>query len=919
MARRDDGDRLPATISAETLAQLRALLGSEAVLIDPARVLPYQTDAMPLHRGDTSLVLLPGTPEEAAEVVRILHRARLPWVPRGTGTGLSGGALALGGAAVVSLARLRRTVAIDAPAARARAQAGVINLQLNEELSRYRLQFAPDPGSQMAATIGGNLAENAGGPHTLKYGVTAQHVLGVTLILGDGALLQLGGEEETPGGYDLLGLLIGSEGTFGIVSEATLRLTPLPEAVGTFLAVMPSVDAAGQAVGELLRAGVVPAALEMIDATVLGIFAELSAYDFSPDAAAVLIGEVDGLDESVSADVETCHRVLAACGARQVDFAQSEAERARLWDARKQTFGALGKVAPNYITHDSVIPRSALPTVLGQIAEVGKRMELRIANVFHAGDGNLHPTILCDAADHALAARAAEAGDEILRICLRAGGVLTGEHGIGVTKREAMRLVATEDEIHLLHRLRQAFDPWNLVNPGKVLPPLVADIEEDSFDVDGVGRARVHQAGRLEAPARTPVAASGDAPLAARPERQMRASEARLVECLQRAAQEKIRLAPRGGGTLMVTELTDDGAGEGSFPRVLETWGSDRILHHHPGDFTITVEAGTTLASVNRALHAEGQQLAWEAPDPEMATLGGLVSAGFWASYCQQRAHPKHSLLGFRAITGEGRLIEFGARVVKNVTGYDVGKLLVGSRGTLAIFTELTLRTYPLPEQTALAAASGSFLDLLDLAANLSVLALGWTMIDLLAGPEGTTLLVGLDGRSPEVNRRWRELQNAAGANVQLCMLGEQEAHRARRAAADALNWSSAPLILRLVTSPGRIVDLAARVQGLCAAGEDGSWTHRILCHPGIGLMRVAFDPGYQEVALRRLLLDIAEAVRSGGGYRALDRAPGHPWWGWDVWGAPAALRDRMRRIRTIFDPRGTLQPWISTNGMGGD
>ncbi|MCK4303040.1 MAG: FAD-binding protein, partial [Candidatus Eisenbacteria sp.] len=542
-------------ISRALIARLRRVLGEDAVLTRPAQLLPYETDAMPLHQGRPGLVLLPAKTSQVVRTIKLLHDASVPWVPRGAGTGLSGGAVASASAAVLSVAKLRRVIQTDPARRRVRVEPGVVNLKLNESLHCHGLHFAPDPSSQMAATIGGNIAENAGGAHTLKYGVTSQHVLGLHLVLANGRALEIGGEEETMGGYDLMSFIVGSEGTLGLVADATLRLMPLPEATSTFMAVFASVSDASAAVGGILREGVVPAALEMIDSVVLRTLEEVFHVGFPLDAGALLVGEIDGLRESVDAQVRVVKQVLASCGVTDVQFAQTEKDREKLWEARKKAFGALGRVAPNYISHDAVIPRSCLPEVLARIAQVAERNDLRIANIFHAGDGNLHPAILFDGADAEQSRRAREAGEQIMRICLEAGGVLTGEHGVGMSKRHAMRWVFTEAELELMDGLRRVFDPWRRVNPGKILPVLSSDRDLDNTDSDGVGRVR---AAGQDLPGLLPDS-KAENPAHDRnvpqPRRHLSTFERAVSDAIREAVRKREGVVPIGGGTLLMVPL----------------------------------------------------------------------------------------------------------------------------------------------------------------------------------------------------------------------------------------------------------------------------------------------------------------------------------------------------------------------------
>jgi len=912
----------------ELLERLRRVLGADALLTDAAALLPYETDAMPIHRGRPLLVALPRDEAQVLATLRVLHEAGVPWVARGAGTGLSGGAVPAPGrgVAVVSLARLRRIVEIRPQDGRARVEPGVVNLVFNEALAPHGLQFAPDPASQRVSTIGGNIAENAGGPHALKCGVTTQHVLGLRVGLGDGTVLRLEGEEETPPGYDLLGFFVGSEGTLGCVLEANVRLIPRPEAAQTFLAAFESVTDAAGAAGAILRAGIVPAALELIDELGLRMLTAASAIDVPQHAGALLVGEVDGLAEAVAAEMERSEQILRAAGATELRVAGTPEERERLWTAHRLVFGALGRAAPSYVQHDAAVPRSALPHVLERIAAIARRHDVPIANIFHAGDGNLHPAILVDDRVAGLRARAQAAEAAIARVCLDAGGALTGEHGVGLAKREQLGLVFGEAELNLMHRLRISFDPAGRVNPGKLLPGRPEEGGADFADEEAVGPVRVARATREAAEMSGAGTSAGAISL---PGRDLTAPERIVVDALASAREAKTHVILLGGGTLINRPVPNrvragvaDGppAGSDAPPRILETWAADRVLDFNPDDFALTVESGVTLAAAERVVGAAGQRLIWEAPDPEQATLGGIVAAGYWSSLTTGYGHPKHSLLGFRAITGEGQLICFGGPVVRNVTGYDVGKLMVGSRGSLAVLTRLTLRTYPHPAQRAVAVVRGGGGPVLDVADRLRQLVLGWPGIDWFWHEEGSTLLVALDGYPGEVRRRGdaltrlvRDATPAGSAGpLRVEILAGSEADAAQHGRFAALGWPASPLVLRLVVAPGKMRVATERVQQACAGGPGGAWRCAIHALPAVGLLRIVFASGFEEVPLRRLLLELATIVREAGGYRAIDRAPDHPWWGWDVWGVPALVRDRMRRIQAAFDPRNVLAPWTS-------
>ena len=449
---------------------LRDIVGARHVLERPTELLVYESDALPGYRKRPRLAVFPGTREEVIAVVRALHREGLPFVARGAGTGLSGGALA-DDIVLLGLQRLRRIIEINPVERFAVVEPGVVNATLSKAAEPYGLHYAPDPSSQSACTIGGNVAENAGGPHCLKYGVTLNHVLGATVVLADGTVQPLATPRPPERGYDLLGAFVGSEGCFGIALDVTVRLTPNPEGVRTMLADFPSVDGAARATSAIIAAGIVPAALELMDAgTIEAVEASIYAAGYPVDAAAVLLVEVDGAEAGLDEDAREVERLCTEAGARRVRVAHDDAERARLWQGRKKAFGAMGRLAPNLAVQDAVVPRTRLAPILAAIAEIGARHRVRICNVFHAGDGNLHPNIPYDAADPDEDARVHAAMGEIMELCIAEGGSITGEHGVGLDKLHHMERLFTGDSLDAMCRLRDAFDPGRRANPGKVVP-----------------------------------------------------------------------------------------------------------------------------------------------------------------------------------------------------------------------------------------------------------------------------------------------------------------------------------------------------------------------------------------------------------------------------------------------------------------
>ncbi|WP_409949764.1 FAD-binding oxidoreductase [Gemmatimonas sp.] len=450
--------------------RLAAIVGPRWVKTRRPELAPYDADGLPGYHATPSLAVLPGTRAELIAVVAELARTGTPFVPRGAGTGLSGGALATQ-VVLIGLNRLTRILDVDPVNRLARVEPGVVNARLSRETEKFGLQYAPDPSSQTVCTIGGNVAENAGGPHCLKYGVTLNHVLECEVVLPDGSVTRLGNAYGDVDGYDLLGAFVGSEGCFGIATEIVVRLVPLPDAVHTLLADFPSVDSAARAVSRIIATGIVPAALEMMDnATIRAVEASIYAAGYPVDAAAILLCEVDGIAEGLEEDVAIIRQACVESGARGVRIATDAADRSRLWQGRKKAFGAMGRLAPALVVQDAVVPRTKLPEVLARNHVISEQHRVRVCNVFHAGDGNLHPNIAYNTTDPDESARVHAAMGEIMQACIDAGGTITGEHGVGLDKLPYMDALFDAPSLDAMCRLRGVFDPERRANPGKVVP-----------------------------------------------------------------------------------------------------------------------------------------------------------------------------------------------------------------------------------------------------------------------------------------------------------------------------------------------------------------------------------------------------------------------------------------------------------------
>jgi len=701
---------------------LSAIVGRENVLSKPDELLVYECDGLPQHKHRPRAVVFPASTEETAGVMRELARAKVPFTPRGAGTGLSGGALALNSGVVIEMARMRKILRIDTENLIAVVQPGVVNLDVSRAVAPYGLYYVPDPSSQPTCTIGGNIAESAGGIHCLKYGTTTDHVLGCRVVLAGGEVVDLNSDTS---GYDLLGTFIGSEGTFGIATEATLKLAQSPPAVRTLLAEFGEVNDASHAVSAIIAAGVMPAALEMMDREIIrAVEASVFAAGLPPDAGAALLIELDGIEAGLDDEADKVTSICLEYGARSCRFARDEAERKKLWAARKGAFGAIGRISPDSMIQDAVVPRSQLPQVLGAAYDIATKYNLRIANVFHAGDGNLHPLICFDSRFPDEVARVHEAGRELMEVCVRAGGTITGEHGVGLDKRELLPLVFSDTDMNAMLRVRAAFDPLGLCNPGKIVPLLRGC---------GEAKAVAHElpdtpgsTAPAEPPAIIPTSSASSPVNRFDPDRAFGqldqligasnvivaeqtltafpASAEEVSEILKLASAERWNVVPAGN----MTWLKRNGATN----LIVSTKRLNQILEHEPADLIAITQAGAKLTDFNAKLAENGQWLPLDPPDDGHATIGGVVATGLGGAQQFGYGRPRGSVIGMKIVLANGDLIKAGGRVVKNVAGYDLCKLFTGSYGTLGIITEVNFKLRPRPAREATVVTSGTVADL---------------------------------------------------------------------------------------------------------------------------------------------------------------------------------------------------------------
>ena len=930
------------------ISSLRAIVGREAVLADPEELLVYECDGLPQHKYLPRAVVFPNSTEETSEVMRVLQRAGVPFTPRGAGTGLSGGALALERGVVIEMARMRKVLNIDADNRTALVQTGVVNAHVSRAVAHLGLHYVPDPSSQGTCTIGGNIAESAGGIHCLKYGTTTDHVLGVKAVLAGGEVIELGGQ-ALRAGYDLLGVFIGSEGTFGIATEALLRLVPVPPAVRTLLAEFDDVDRASHAVSAIIAAGVMPAALEMMDSEIIrAVEASVFAAGLPLDIGAALLLELDGLEAGIDAEAERVKDICLAYGARKCRLAHDEAERKKLWAARKGAFGAIGRIAPDSMIQDAVVPRSRLPEVMADAYRISEKFDLRLANVFHAGDGNLHPFICFDSRSADQVRRVKEAGRELMETCVRAGGTITGEHGVGLDKRDFLPLIFSEADMETMLSVRRAFDPSGLCNPGKIIPMLrgcgearaaSATLTEsresapqqrvgDSLNFKGDSTARQS----LSAPEDGKAARAGHLPfdrdVAARQmtsivgaaniseaSRLGSSAPAALVvapssidevcEVMKLAARYGWSVVPSGSGNWL-----DAGNPLTRTEVILSTARLNRTIEHEPADLVASASAGITLEAFNETLNRGGQWLPLDPPDNGRATLGGVVATGMSGAQLIGYGSPRTFVIGMKVVLANGQTCKAGGRVVKNVAGYDLCKLFTGSYGTLGVICEVTFKLRPRPAKETTISARGPLQTVFEAGWSIYKTGLFPVAIELcsadiknpsgVASPGEVQLLIRFAGIEKTVDHQIEQttelLRSCALREIEI-INDDQHIWRDLQSAPLA---SSLGLSYRITVKPSEVHRMIETVAG--DVDQETVW------HAGVGDGRIRVMQTDRAAANSKSLSALRSAAETLGGSLIIEHAPSETNSGVDSWGALPAT-NLMTRIKQELDPAGLFSP----------
>lgn len=863
-------------IEPQLLDRLERIVGSAYVATGRADAEVYSYDAS-LAVAVPDAVVLPADTEQTAAVVRTAAEAGVACVARGFGTNLSGGSVAARQGLIVGLSRLNRILEINPAGRYAVVQPGVTNFELQNALAPLGFVYAPDPASQKVATLGGNAGENSGGPHCLKYGVTSNHMLGMTVVLCDGQVVPLGGPALDPPGYDLRGVMIGSEGTLGIFTELVVRIMPAPESVVTLLAVYDTHGEAAESVSAVIAEGIVPATLEMMDATVIQAVEESKPCGYPRDAAAVLIIEVDGPAVGLQKQAERIREICTAHGCREVRQAGSAAERDRLWAGRRGAFGAIARLAPNYLVADCTVPRTRLPEALARIAAVTEKYGLRHGNVFHAGDGNLHPLLLFDSRDTQQCEKVHRAGREIMQACVDLGGTITGEHGVGMEKIDAMRMIFSEEDLNVQRQLRSAFDPQNLLNPGKILPPPV--------DVDRIGRVdRVDRSSSPELGQSELVPSDVDEACA----------------MVRRAGLDHVALLPVGNAT-----RSNFGNNCDADILPLRTARLASIVDYDPDNQVVVAGAGMSLRSLQDLLAEHDQWLPLRPPGGGEHTLGGLAALGLCGPERLRYGAPRDLLLGLKFVCGTGELITAGGRVVKNVAGYDLTRLLAGSAGTLGLITELTFRLHPLPQRCVALLAAGSLEQCAAAGAKLLCSKLEPNLV--VAVPECPTLqigagrpwqlIVGFEGFEETVDFQLDGARTIA-ADLGLCDL-QQHDYSARQGICgpffDVLE--KAPFILRTDLAVDKT---SAFAQALRETLPDAA----VWIDFGCGRILTATSQ-----LTARAWARFNTLARESHGHVLLEKAAPDFARRHDVFGLPGADWPLMHRIKTALDPHHVFAP----------
>lgn len=851
------------------IREMEKIVGKKNVFVSRANAELYSYDAS-LARGKPGLVVFPANGHEIARIARAAHRTGIPFVPRGFGTNLSGGTIMTVEGLVVCLSRLNRILGIYPENRYAVVQPGVTNLELQDALATIGFFYAPDPASQKVSTIGGNASENSGGPRCLKYGVTTNHILTMEIILSHGEAVRTGGAALDPPGYDLRGAVVGSEGTLCVITEITVRILPLAESIITMLAVYDAISDAARSVSDIIAAGIVPTTLEMMDAPIINAVEDSYACGYPRDAAAVLIIEVEGPTAGLKDQAKCIQQICMQTNCREIREAGNNEERNLLWQGRRGAFGAVARLAPNYLVNDTVVPRTKLPEALAKVAEISEKYDCKHGNVLHAGDGNLHPLLLFDSRDPDQLQRVKKAGWEIMEACVRLGGTISGEHGIGLEKQEAMRMVFSEDDFHAQRALKHAFDPENILNPGKMIPPP----ENKGHNLGSTEPTLLEQVRGV----------SGNA-----------AHVSEMMEKIKTAASEKQAVVPAGSGTFYQFGNLPD-----MDTQSLSSLSMANVIEHDTPNQVITVGTGMSLGELQEHLKANNQWLPLRPPFfRSSSTIGSLVALAACGPERMAYGAPRDLLLGLRYIDSKGLLVTAGGRVVKNVAGYDMTRLITGSAGTMGFITEATWRVSTIPERCAAIAATGS----LDTCAatGREIVQSKLSPIYVTCLPGNTSgdwkIVVGFEGFSKTVDYQMDKCSAVLeGANLQSLEKAGYPVHEGRFG--DVYQeMRPSPFILRADFPLNRVADFIKALDS----------------RPALSKVLLDFGCGRLLAGLVAIGNDdwkrICELIDQCDGHGQLIKAPDAFRQQNDVFGTPRSEWKLTHRIKAAMDPDNIFAP----------
>lgn len=916
--------------------ELVRIVGRRAVLYTPEDLLVYEYDgSFETHPPD--VVVLPRTTEQVSQIAQLAARYQVPLVARGAGTGLAGSAIPLKGGILIVLTRMTAIKHVDYRNRRAVVEAGVVNHHLVHKAVAGGYTYAPDPGSGKASTIGGNIATNAGGPHCLAYGVTANHILGLKIVLPDGQIVETGSSLADSIGYDLTGVVVGSEGTLAIVTEATAQLMPQAETVRTLLVVFQnSVESASAAVSDILAHGIVPTAMEMMDGMVCRAVEAAVHAGYPDNAAGVLLIEVEGLEDGLDDTMAQIGVICRQHGATEVRQAKSAAERAALWTGRKSALGAMGRLAPNYYLEDGVVPRHKLPEVMALIGKIAKKYDLPIGNFFHAGDGNIHPTILFDRRDKEAMARAHKAAVEILEICIEVGGTVSGEHGIGTEKQDFLAKLYNQDDLDAMADLKACFNPDGRLNPGKIFPktykpalerknsphPQALSPRRGGYSADEIASRLQSVVGSRHLQA---IAEIEDAQLYQIGDQQptfvAQPGSVEEVSALLRHANElNLAVSAWGGGAQRAL-----GNPLARLDLLINMQRLNKVLEHYPSDLTAAIQAGSTLQAANDALAQVGQTVPLDAPLPAQTTLGGIVAAGALAAGLRRLAYGtvRDMLVGIQVVRPDGRVIRRGGMVVKNVAGYDMSRLQYGALGTLGIITQLNLKLQPQPEHRGAILASflnqaqaGVVVDnLMQSRLQPATIALfdselaNQLNLNHAEGEQNPWLFVRYEGREAAVTRQIRDTKTwMAAANAKQIVslnaktLDKQWPTLVNFAQLAKTNANEA--LLRINVMPGEVINALERLQ---KEGVQRGFACNYLTDAALGVIWLRLTAPAEHLAANLPILQ--QQLQQRWPQTVVAACPPKLKAQLNIWGqAPAALK-LMQTIKQRFDAPNLLNP----------